>query len=225
MTISIVTPWLGHIELAPAYEAAVTGAQVVIVDNASDPETAAALDAMVERLSNGSVVLHNETNRYFTAANNQGYDIAVTEMEAATDDVVMFVNSDIVAAEGWLEQVEREVVDGALYGPSVLAFDVDGTAYPYVEGWCVVATRGTWGRLSSTGAPWDEVNYSRCYGDDLDLSFRARLAGCSLAKATWPIRHLGNRTNADLPGAYDHADENRETFRRSVRAWRESQTT
>src|SRR5690348_8781773 len=48
VTIAVITPWLNHPELVPAYEAAVTGARAIIVDQASDADTAAALAAMVE---------------------------------------------------------------------------------------------------------------------------------------------------------------------------------
>ena len=232
--ISIVTPWLGHQELVPAYERSVIGAEVIIVDNASEPDTAAALDAMVARLGNGSKVIHEPENRYFTRANNLGYQLT-------TGEIVVFINNDIEAPPQWLGPVERDVVDGTLFGPSVLDFDVDGTAYPYVEGWCVAATREVWGRLRcgvipgrsvrlgdellEMDGPWNEIDYPRFYGDDLDLSFRARLAGCSLARAAWSIKHLGNSTTKTLPGAYDHANANREVFRESVRRWRESQAT
>src|SRR5690349_16337997 len=111
--IEVVTPWMGHPELIEGYEAAMQGARCIIIDQASDPETARALDAMVERLGNGSLVIHNETNRHFAAANNQG-------LAAAAGDVVCFVNNDVYGTgtppNVWLGQIARDVKPGGLYG-------------------------------------------------------------------------------------------------------------
>ena len=217
--MQIVTCWLEHPGLIPAYEAAVRGARVIIVDQASSPPVAEALDAMAARLGHGSLVVRSAENLRFAAGNNVGLGVAAGEGDAGA--AIVCLNNDVQGpanpANRWLAMVERDVAAGALYGPAALGFEVDGEAYPYIEGWCVAATRATWAMVGG----WDAVTYPEAYAEDVDLSWRARLAGCRLLQTPrWPIQHLSNRTNATLPGAYDHADAQRERFRGRVRAWR-----
>src|SRR3569832_835772 len=104
-TISIITPWSGSTaDLLPDYANAVQGCEVIIVDNASAPETAAALEAA------GGVYLRQETNQGFAGGNNIGY-------AHATGDIIIFLNSDVAADPRWLHAVGANVQDGALYGP------------------------------------------------------------------------------------------------------------
>jgi hypothetical protein len=48
--ISVITPFHNCPELLPDYEAAVFGAQILVIDTASDADTSDKLRAMVERL-------------------------------------------------------------------------------------------------------------------------------------------------------------------------------
>jgi len=214
MAIEIVTPWLNHAELIPAYEAACRGARVIVVNQASDAATTAELGAMVTRLGNRSTIIHNAENRYYAAANNQG-------LAACTDDIVVFLNNDIFGRPGgdparWLGQVARDVRPGGLYGPSVLGFDVDGEAHPYVEGWCLAAYRTTLATIDG----WNEREFTRAYAEDVELCWRARRAGIALYRTRWAVEHIGNVTNAGTPDGYAHADAQRERFRQLVRAAR-----
>src|SRR5687767_5951254 len=115
--LSVVTPWHGPTaqgdnNLLPDFAAAVAGAEVVVVDNATPPETAAALFDTAG--AQGWAYLRNETNAGFAGGNNQGY-------AAATGDVIIFLNSDIAAPPQFLDAVAHDVGHGALYGPSLQA--------------------------------------------------------------------------------------------------------
>jgi len=209
MTLSIVTPWLEHPELIPAYEATVAGAEVVIVDQASTPDVARALDELVARLGSGSRVIHNAENVYFAAANNIG-------LAVATGDVVVMLNNDVTGGNAWLSRVEKDTPDLALVGPTVQGFDVDGVLEPYVEGWCVAARRSTWNILGG----WDAETFPRAYAEDVDLSFRARVAGCRLLQSRWRVQHLGNVTNSQTADGYTFADRQREVARQRIRDFR-----
>lgn len=219
MTVDIITPWLNQPQLIPAYEAAVAGARVIVLDQASDPDTAAALDAMVARLGNGSRVIHNATNRYYAAANNQG-------LERARDGVVVFLNNDVFGAEcgepnRWLSYVTDPQVGippGMIAGPSVLPFHVDAEVVLYVEGWCMAGHAATFRAIGG----WNERDFPRAYAEDVELCWRAARAGVKLAATRWPIRHIGNVTNSQTPDGYAHADEQRERLRQMVRAAREA---
>ncbi len=63
---TIITPWLNHPELLPAYEEAVEGARVIVIDNGSDEATQDAL------AKTSFEVIRNEFNNGYSRANNQG---------------------------------------------------------------------------------------------------------------------------------------------------------
>ncbi len=211
MKISIITPWYGPTaDLLPDYAAAVAGAEVVVVDNATPPETAAALLDVAG--ANGWAYLRNDTNAGFAGGNNQGYAVS-------SGDVIIFLNSDIAAPPQFLDAVAADVRDGALYGPSLQAQLVAGRWLPYLEGWCVAATRATWERLVMmsadvpiNGGPWDEWHFPGPYWEDNDLCLRAALAGISLVQTTWPIHHKGGRSTPGLARNAESLERNRATF-------------
>ena len=107
--ISIITPFHNCPELLPDYEKAVQGAQVIAIDNASDVDTANRLQAMIERLGNGSKYVRNEENVKFSKANNQG-------LALADGEIVVFMNSDIQATGDWL-RLAQNAKKGAFYSP------------------------------------------------------------------------------------------------------------
>jgi len=197
--ISIVTPWLDHPELIADYEAAVQGAQVVIVDNGSQEETTRLLFAMVARV--GGFYVRNEVNLWFAAANNQG-------LKYATGEIVMFLNNDIRAGFGWLRDVQLHVQPGALYGPSAGSRLVGNARLPYIEGWCIAARQEVWQALNG----WDAEAYPMPYWEDNDLCLRARLAGYKLVQTAWDVAHLSNVTSRSTPGAYAGSGPNMQTF-------------
>lgn len=201
--ISVVTPWLGHPELIADYENAVTGADVVIVDNGSEPDDAAQLLDMISRI--GGTYIRNESNTWFAAANNQG-------LRAAQGDVVLFLNNDIAAETGWLEAVARDCEAGLLCGPSLLCQNVAGRALPYLEGWCIGARREVWDALNG----WDAEAYPLPYWEDNDLCWRAVQAGYRLRRCDWPVTHKSNTTSRHTEGAYSHSERNRSTFEKRV---------
>lgn len=107
--------------------------EVVLVDNGSTDATSRATDNPAA----GVTVVRNEVNRGFAVACNQG-------ARAATSDVVVFCNNDVIAKEGWLtpllEALENPRVgaagsklvfpDGSIQHAGVgLLYDADG------EGW------------------------------------------------------------------------------------------
>lgn len=238
--ISIITPFKNGIDLLPDYIAATLGAELVLIDNGSDPETA---DALRELPPDRGVLIRNESNLGFAAANNQGY-------AAATGDVIIFLNSDIAGDPAWLGLVADDVQDGALYGPSVAQQLVYGMWVPYVEGWCVAATRATWERLrpdledwtaaKAQGAweslqrqlavekvdgkrsirqpgPWDAESYPKPYWEDNDLGLRALEQGISLTHTAWPVQHKGGRTAGALVKHGATFEQNRATFAARVK--------
>ncbi|HNB50342.1 MAG TPA: glycosyltransferase [Anaerolineales bacterium] len=215
-TVSVITPWHNHPDLIPLYERAVAAAdEVIIVDNASEVDTATALRAMCQR--HGWTYLRNAENRWFSAACNQG-------AEEAVGGILLFLNNDIVAPAylsgpgGWLDQVRRDVLPKTLCGPSqafcpVVGFDVPGGDVPYIEGWCLAIRREDWDMVGG----FDEVAYPLPYYEDTDLSLRAvNDWGFRLVKTTWPVVHLGSMTVQEMPSALGGARTNQTTFMERV---------
>ena len=209
--ISIVTPFLNGLDLLADYEAATMGAQLVLIDNGSDTETAAALQSLPPE--RGSVI-RNETNTGFAAANNQGY-------ARAEGDVIIFLNSDIAADPAWLKLVADDVKDGALYGPSLQQQLVYGMWLPYIEGWCIAATQRTWALLTGTtirlDGPWEDALYPGPYWEDNLLCLEALQRGISLIQTMWPIQHKGGRTAGALIKHGATFEANRATFAARVK--------
>lgn len=202
--VSIITPWYNCPELIPTYEKSVKGAQVIIVDNASEPDTTVKLQAMIERLGNGSLYIRNQTNARYSVANNQG-------MEAATGDILIFMNNDIEAPTGWIDRIE--VDDGALYGPSLQVRQIAGVPMEYIEGFCIAGTSATWEVLNG----WDDATFQGMYWEDNDVCYRAIQMGYKLIETNWPVWHFGNYTSRNTDGAYDSSRDNYETFVQKVR--------
>lgn len=207
MSVTIISPWIDHPELIDTYEPSVRGAHVIIVDNGSQPGCADLVRAMVDRL--GGEYIRNETNRGFSAANNQGLAIA-------DDQIIVFMNNDIKAPQGWIDQIANDMEAGALCGPSLQYRNVDGVDIPYLEGYCLAAYREVWEALDG----WDEENYPGIYWEDNDICFRAQCLDFGLKPTRWPVQHFSNYTNRTLPGAYDNAERNSQMFHNRVRAWR-----
>lgn len=204
MTISIIVPFAGHTaDLIPDLVQATQGAELVIVDNASSPETAQALRDVT------TVYIRNEENVGFAAGNNQGY-------ARAAGDIIVFLNSDVAGDARFLRAVAADVKPGALYGPSMQQQLVAGRWLPYIEGWCIAATRETWDKLVlpvvGVMGPWDHISYPGPYWEDNDLCLRALAAGVMLIQTAWPIQHKGGKTAGPLTQHAASIEQNRATF-------------
>lgn len=189
-TVGVITPWIGHPELLPAYRDAVQRAdEVLVVDNGDAPL------AEIGKFANFCTPM---APLGFAASNNHGLDFV-------TADVVVFLNNDVQADPAWIDLVREHVEDGALYGPAIGKQTLRGVPIPYVEGWCVAATRATWERVG----PWDSERFPKPYWEDVELSLRAIQRGVELRRAPWPIRHIGGVSTRSVAGAWEGFDEQR----------------
>jgi GT2 family glycosyltransferase len=181
LRIAIVTPWLNHLELADDYFEAVLpemedGDENIIVDNGSEPPLQFAT------LSPGA-------NLGFCGGSNLG-------LHSATADAVLFLNNDIVLERrGWLNEIREALEPGVLVGPlrDGRHADVDGQAFPYLDGWCLAGMRQD---LLSLGG-FDESLSEPAYFSDNLLCLVARVAGMELRPLRPGLRHLENRTAGD----------------------------
>lgn len=201
-TVTVVTPWKDHGELADAYLTAIAAGKpegLVIVDNGS-----------AEPLEFATVRF--EENRGFQAACNYG-------LQVATSDAVLFLNNDVEMTDvGWLDAIRAELEPGVLVGANIRTDPhtvVDGLAMPYIDGWCVAGMRDD---LSAIGG-WDESLMEPAYYGDNLLSLRARQRGMRLVEANVGLRHLGNVTSNDCDPRWVDAvtAANRRVYEAAVR--------
>jgi GT2 family glycosyltransferase len=178
-TISVVTPWLEHLELADDYFEAVLpeledGDRNIIVDDCSDPPLPFAHHFSSERLG-------------FCGASNVGLAMADT-------DAVLWLNNDIRRLfPGWLAPIRDALEPGVLVG--TLRFDahanVDGIPVPYLDGWCLAGMRED---LLSLGG-FDESLEEPAYYSDNCLCLEARASGLTLREVTVGLHHKESATS------------------------------
>jgi GT2 family glycosyltransferase len=205
-TITIVTPWYGHPELAEDYVAAVipelhAGDEVVIVDNGGAPD----IDHLqVTTVTRG---LHGEhLNLGFARGCNFGLLHAQT-------DAVLFLNNDIAPVRpGWLEQIRQALEPGVLCGPirSGRHADVDGSHFPYIDGWCLA---GMCEDIFELGG-FDETLSEPAYYSDNLLCLNARLQGMTLRDVRVSLHHKTSVTSepASNPQVQVASTRNREVY-------------
>jgi glycosyltransferase involved in cell wall biosynthesis len=176
-SISIVTPWFEHHELAEDYTAVVMAGQpdeIIIVDNGNAPEIP------------GARVVTPFENLGFAKGSNMG-------LATADGDAVLFLNNDVqLVRPNWLQEIREALEPGVLAGPLNRGrhADVDGEHLPYVDGWCFAGMREDLLELGGFDPRLAEPAY---YSDNL-LSLEARAAGMTLRDVRVGIRHLANRT-------------------------------
>jgi GT2 family glycosyltransferase len=183
-SITIVTPWLGHHELAADYVAAVepelrVGDEVVIVDNGDAP------DLPFTAVARG---LHGQhLNLGFAAGCNFGLLHVQT-------DAVLFLNNDVAPMRpGWLEQIRSALEPGFLCGPIRTGQHtaIDGILYPYIDGWCLA---GMTADLYSLGGFDEDLAEPAYYSDNL-LCLQARMAGMTLRDVQVSLHHKTSVTS------------------------------
>jgi GT2 family glycosyltransferase len=179
VSVAVVTPWFGHLELEEDYLTAIALGpdpdELIVVDNCSPepiPFAAIRLDA----------------NKGFAGGSNAG-------LHHATADVVVFLNNDIIAVrEGWLSDLVQACETGVLVG-SRLRYDehanVDGMSMPYLDGWCLGGMREDLLMLGGWDDSLEEPSY---YSDNL-LCLEARAAGFLLREVPTGLIHKGGMTS------------------------------
>lgn len=200
--VTVVTPWFGAEELFPNYALAVEGAdQILIVDNGSEPPLEFA-------------AIRCEENAGFVEASNAG-------LMAASGEVVLFLNNDIIARRwDWFAKLTGAVEPGVLVGARLRYDkhgDVDGVSYPYLDGWCLAGMRDD---LLALGGFWGGFQ-EPAYFCDNDLCFRARLAGMTLREIRIGLEHIQSYTTHATAMDEERNDltaANQALFRARVRA-------
>jgi GT2 family glycosyltransferase len=205
MTVAVVTPWHQHLELQPDYDRALELGpwpdELLIVDNGSAPPL-------------GFAAIRNDENLGFCKASNQGLD-------AATSDVVVFLNNDIAATEhGWLQELQDAARPSVLVGARIRSdahTQVDGRVYPYIDGWCLAGLREDLLELGGFDTSLEEPAY---FSDNL-LCLEARARGFTLRQTEVGLLHRVGAT-AGTPHTNQATDAaaraNQQRYQERVRA-------
>ena len=155
----------------------------VIVDNASDSQPT--LDFLAALNDPRFHVIHNETNRGYGAAANQGVDYG---LKRGAHFVIVCNNDLEFLRQDWIEvafinhlRTNPGWLMGARYIPDNGWTKFGESCIPYMEGYLLACTAGMWIDLGG----FDE-NYL-AYMEDVDLSYRAMLRGYQLVQS--PLFH------------------------------------
>jgi GT2 family glycosyltransferase len=202
MTVAVVTPWHQHLELQADYDHAMELGpwpdELLIVDNGSSPPLRFA-------------AIRNDENLGFCQASNQG-------LEAATSDVVVFLNNDVSATQaGWLEELTDAVEPSVLVGARIRSdghAQVDGRIYPYIDGYCLAGLRGDLLELGGFDTSLEEPAY---YSDNL-LCLEARARGFTLREAKVGLLHRVGATAGNPQETEAASRANQQRYQERVRA-------
>lgn len=198
LTITVVTPWYNHPELADAYVEAMKGLaprdECIVVDG-SDFDAREVEEQLLR--SNRISISASSENLGFTRGSNYG-------LEHAATGAVLFLNNDIrTNGPGWVERIREALEPGVLVGAQLRYdrhADVDGQNLPYLDGWCLAGMRGD---LEELGGFEEELEDPGYFSDNL-LCLRARAAGMSLREVNTGLVHLNGVTSGASRGV-DHS--------------------
>lgn|GEM_PF-767046 len=168
VSASIIVPWWDHTDLLEIWERNIThlkDAEVIFIDNGSAPTGKTALAEFADR--HQIKLIRNEQNRGYAAANNQGAEIA-------TGEYLLFFKNDVEIFSPPVQYLCQLAGEG-ISGPGLLRAQ---TGERCVEGWGLCIKKQTFQAIGK----WCE-DYGLGYADDVDLCYRAKLAGYSLTYA------------------------------------------
>jgi len=167
--------------------------KIILIDNASDAETASYLKELSEKNKGAVILIRNEKNIGFPKAVNQG-------MAMCNAPYVCILNNDTKVYEGWLEEMIRIAESDAAIGivnPSSNNLGqpepLKGFSDKWIEmssciGFCMLIKKEVIEKIGKL----DEI-YSPGNFEDTDFSRRAQKAGykCVMAKGAY-VYHVQN---------------------------------
>lgn len=210
--ISVVIPNFTQYPLVtnlPAVIKACAGAEIIVVDDAS-PDNAA---VRIKQKFPGIKIIANKVNERFAAACNRGF-------RAASGEVVVLLNSDVIPRPGFLAPLLKHFADSQVFAVSSLEIDMAGkfsgrnrcwfkrgflvhSAAPITAGENCWATGGSsaFDRKKYLDIGGMDAMFKPAYWEDIDLSWRARLKGWRiLFEPKSRVDHNHETTNINVFG-------------------------
>ncbi len=121
--------------------------EMIVVDNASGPETQEYLDVLE---TEGVKVVRNKENKYWSAAANQG--VAAADPNS---HYYIFMHCDtVVLNQGWIDLLVNiaEAKQSGLVGTEMHQYFLQNQKVDYVRDWCVLISKKCWEDIG----PWPE---------------------------------------------------------------------
>jgi len=210
-SVSIVIPnykKMPLIKYLPAVIKSSSGAEIIVVDDASPDDTVAYLTKHFPQVK----VIVNQTNQRFAASCNHG-------VKSAYGDVVVLLNSDVAPKPGFLKPLIKHFSDPKVFAVSCMEIQHDGvsgrnrcqfkrgflvhSAAPIGSGSNCWATGGSsaFNRQKYLELGGMDPLYKPAYWEDIDLSWRARQQGFKiLFEPQSQVFHHHETTNVSVFG-------------------------
>ena len=182
---TIIVPWWNHPELIGDFVEAIGSEradEVLIMDNASEPEVANSLDELLGRRC-GMTVVHRDSNSQLQA---------LTEgVRLARNETVVFLNNDVVKrTTGWLRTLTAAIEPGVFCGAQLR----EAEGIKYLDGWCLGCKRADFERIGGYDLAFEEP----AYWADVELCARAQAHGIVLKQVELPLHHLESVSSRPL---------------------------
>lgn len=140
--------------------------EVIVVDNNSDQETQQYLDVLHEE---GIKVVRNQTNKYWSAACNQG--VAMADPHS---NYYLFLHADtVILNPAWLDVlINISVAKGAgLVGTQLNEYYIQKQKVQFIQEWCLLMSKSCWQDVG----PWPEE--LPLVGMSFIMTLRAQIKG------------------------------------------------
>lgn len=170
---------------------------LVVNDCSSDPEVVSGLKWWESHGILPIRSIHNKENMGFLKSSNLGIETISNFSSTAPDDIIILLSNDVRVEGKFLQSLKETIreqpfslVGGVLYLNDTGWNNFDGVIFPYLEGWLLAATQGTWKELGG----FDE-RYCPSDFEDVDISTRASSLGYALIPLNNPVlTHIGGQS-------------------------------
>lgn len=169
--------------------------EVIVVDNNSDQETQEYLDVLQEE---GIKVVRNDTNKYWSAACNQG--VAVADPHS---DYFVFLHADtIILNPAWLDVMINisEARGAGLVGTQLHEYYIQKQKVQFIQEWCMLMSRQCWNDIG----PWPED--LPLVGMSFIMTLKAQVKGHKPQATGNPVVHHYKAFSLD-PSEYEKISE------------------
>ena len=139
--------------------------EVIVVDNASGPETQAFLDEIQEQVK----VVRNPKNLYWSEAANLG-----VQASDPRSKYLIFMHSDVVVLNpSWIDVFVNvaEANQSGMVGLQMGSYQMGNQKVDFIQEWCMIVSRDGYNKI----APWP--NNLPLIGHAFVMTIKAQLAG------------------------------------------------
>ena len=165
----------------------------IVIDNGSTDNTPGVLKHWQLEMNGKLFTIRNDLNQGFGRANNQAF--AEHEKHMAADDVVLFINNDVLVRGDYLSMIIVALADKeVLVGAQLLDYPTGWNKFgdilvTYLAGWCLAMRVETFKALGGFDERYTPADY-----EDADLCYSAQKADIPLVGLDLPLFHISEQT-------------------------------